>query len=324
MQGSQAGTAFTERRLVVEARPEGVRVWAPILEASDCTGAVALTLDGSPDETVLRLCEEIGMLAGCAISLAARYTDLYNLVRRRKAMSLPASLQWDLLPPMYLKAPEVSSVGVLEPAYHVGGDCFDHSLNGYDLDVVIMDAMGHGLQSSMASSLAMGTYRHDRREGQSLATIHERLDRVIAEEFASERFVTGQIARVGLHSGRLTWVNAGHPPPLLVRAGRLARALVCEPSLPWGLGGPMREQATEQLEPGDAVLFHTDGVTDGVSPAGETFGVSRLTDLVNRAAGTPQPAHQAVRDIMQEILSFQDHKLRDDVAMLWVTWRGPN
>ena len=57
----------------------------------------------------------------------------------------------------------------LEPAYDVGGDCFDHAVNGPTIDVAIMDAMGHGLTSSIISSLAVGSYRHDRREGQSLA-----------------------------------------------------------------------------------------------------------------------------------------------------------
>ena len=64
--------------------------------------------------------------------------------------------------------PQVSSSGMLEPAYDVGGDCFDHSANGFAVDVAIMDAMGHGLGSRLISSLAVGSYRHDRREGQPL------------------------------------------------------------------------------------------------------------------------------------------------------------
>jgi serine phosphatase RsbU (regulator of sigma subunit) len=322
LQQSAAGQAFVAQQLVSEPRPEGARVWVPILEASDCTGVLALTVEATPDAEVRARCEELAILAGFLISLAARYTDLYNLVRRRKSMSLPASLQWDLLPPVRLKVPEATSTGVLEPAYDVGGDCFDHAVNGLELDVVIMDAMGHGLNSSMTSGLALGAYRHDRREGQSLRTIHQRLNELISGEFADGRFVTGQIARLGLHSGRLTWINAGHPAPLLVRAGRVLRSLECRPSLPWGLGHDLREEATEILQPGDAVLFYTDGVTEGRSRVGEPFGIDRFIGLVEEAARSARPSGSILRQLINEVLTYQDNRLRDDATILWVTWHG--
>ncbi|MGH8921144.1 MAG: PP2C family protein-serine/threonine phosphatase [Actinomycetes bacterium] len=202
--GTLPGQAFTELRVVSERRQEGTRVWVPILEGSDCTGVLAMTLRVELDDEVRRRCEELGMFAGWAISLAARTTDQYNLVRRHRAMSLAAGRQWDLLPPLRLQTPEVVSNAVLEPAYDVGGDCFDHNVNGLNLNLAIMDAMGHGLESSMTSSLAIGSYRHDRREGQALAVIHQRLDGVLARTYAGERFVTGQLARLDLRSGEMT------------------------------------------------------------------------------------------------------------------------
>jgi serine phosphatase RsbU (regulator of sigma subunit) len=321
--GSPAGLAFREQRLVSEPRPEGVRVWVPILEASDCTGVLALTVDVELDDETRASCAELGMLAGCAISLASRQTDLYNLVRRRKAMSLPASLQWDLLPPLLVRTPEVTSAAVLEPAYDVGGDCFDHAVNGLNLDVAIMDAMGHGLSSSVTSSLAIGTYRHDRREGQSLATIHRRLDQVISRQMGGDIFVTGQVARLATQTGRFTWTNAGHPPPLLVRDGAVLRPLACRPSLPWGLGGELEEEATETLEAGDAVLFYTDGVIDGRAPDGRPFGLERLVDLVETAAKASTPTSEILRQLIGEVLTYQDRRLRDDASLVWVYWRGP-
>ena len=286
---SRAGLAFMERRLVCDPLPEGTRVWVPVWEGSDCTGVLALTLGEELDDETRARCEELGLLAGCAIAVAARYTDLYNLVRRRKAMSLPAGMQWDLLPPLLLCTPEVTSAAVLEPAYDVGGDCLDHAINGLDLDVAILDAMGHGLSSSVASALVMGSYRHDRREGQALATIHRRLDEVVAQELKGEVFVTGQIGRLAVQTGQFAWINAGHPPPLLVRNGRVAKELACRPSLPWGLGGPLEEEAGEQLQRGDAILLYTDGVIEGRSPGGEPFGLDRLVAMVETAARAPSP-----------------------------------
>lgn len=318
--GTPAGEAFTGRIVVGRSIDGGTRVWAPIVEGSECTGVLALTLVGAFDNEARRRCEDLGLMAGAAISLAARSTDLFNLVRRRKSMSLPASLQWDLLPPLRVKTPEAVSTGVIEPAYDVGGDSFDHAVTGYTLDVAIMDAMGHGLDSSIVSSLAMGSYRHDRREGQGLEVIHERLDAVLADRFGGRAFVTGQLARLNLYSGELSWVNAGHPKPLLVREGHVIRSLSCRPSLPWGLGGRLREQAVEQLRPGDAVVFYTDGVVDGRSPDGESYGLERFIDSIERSASSRLESEITLRQAVDGVLSFQDHRLRDDASIVLVDW----
>jgi serine phosphatase RsbU (regulator of sigma subunit) len=322
--GTQEGRAFLERQLVESRRDDGTtRVCVPIIEGSDCTGVLAFTVGDPLDEAAHRRCEELGMLVGAAIAIAARYTDLFNLVRRRRSMSLPASIQWDLLPPLRLTTPEASSNGVLEPAYDVGGDCFDHTVNGYSVDVAIMDAMGHGLGSSILSSLAIESYRHDRREGQPLAVIHERLDQVLAENFGGERFVTGQLAKLDVQSGHLTWTNAGHPRPLHVRADQVVATLSCRPSWPWGLGGRLQEEASERLQPGDSVVFYTDGVVEGRAPTGEAFGMDRFVDLIERASAAREPSDVILRTAINGVLEFQQHRLRDDATIVWLTWIGP-
>jgi serine phosphatase RsbU (regulator of sigma subunit) len=323
--GTLEGRSFVERRFVSQATGGSIRICVPILEGSECTGVLAFTLAGDVDDDVRRHSEELGMLAGAAIAMAARYTDLFNLVRRRKAMSLPASIQWDLLPPLQLKTPEVTSSGVLEPAYDVGGDCFDHSINGSTVDVAIMDAMGHGLASSVVSSLAVASYRHDRREGQPLGVIHERLDGVLADQFRGERFVTGQLARLDGPSGGLAWTNAGHPLPLHVRRGRVLGTLSCRPSRPWGLHGPPAEEAEEALEPGDSVVFYTDGVTEGRQPGGDPFGIDRFVDIIERASASQIPSDVVLRTAVNAVLDYQDRRLRDDATIVWLTWQpGPS
>lgn len=318
--GTLEGRSFLEQVLVESGSDAATRVCVPILEGSDCTGVLALTVAGPLDDHTRQQCEELGMLVGAAISIAARYTDWFNLVRRRRAMSLPATIQWDLLPPLRLRTPEASSNGVLEPAYDVGGDCFDHAVNGFFMDVAIMDAMGHGLGSSILSSLAIGSYRHDRREGQPLAVIHERLDKVLADNFGGERFVTGQLAKLDVESGQLTWTNAGHPLPLHVRGDRVLDALPCRPSLPWGLGGPLAEEAEQALEPGDSVVFYTDGVIEGRAPSGEPFGLDRFVELIERASAARQPADLILRNAINGVLDYQDRRLRDDATIVWLTW----
>jgi serine phosphatase RsbU (regulator of sigma subunit) len=317
-----AGRAFLQRRAATAERPDGTRVWVPIIEASDPTGVLALTIPNA-DEASLANFEDLGILAGYLIATQARVTDVYNLHRRRQAMSLPASMQWDLLPPLTLISRQVVVAGMLEPAYEVGGDSFDYALNGSALDVAIMDSMGHGLRSAMVSALAMGCYRHERREGRTLEHVHGSLDAAIAGELDGDAFVTGQLGRLDLNTGVLTWVNAGHPPPLLVRRGRVIGPLEGPPALPWGLGPGDVEVTTTALEPADSVLLYTDGVVEARGSRAEDFGAARLADLVGKHASDQLPVSLIVRHIVRAVVEHHGGELCDDATVLMIHWPGP-
>ena len=180
--GTIAGRAFMDQHPVTSPRSDGLRVWVPIVEGSDRTGVLALTV---PDDRGDRIdaCADLGLFSGYLIGLNARTTDVYNLHRRRRSLSLAASMQWDLLPPLLLKTDRVTVAGLVEPAYDVGGDCFDYAINDAMCDVAMFDAVGHDLRSSLIAALTVGSYRHDRREGRSLEHIHTRLDEVIAAQY---------------------------------------------------------------------------------------------------------------------------------------------
>jgi serine phosphatase RsbU (regulator of sigma subunit) len=320
---TMAGRAFTEQQVVTAERDSGVRVWAPIVEASDHTGVVAFTVP-AVDQELLDAAAELGVLAGYLIAAHARYTDLYNLYRRRRSMSLAASMQWDLLPPLVLKGGGVSIAGLVEPAYDVGGDCFDYAVNGPVCDFAIIDAMGHGLGSAMISSLAMGCYRHDRREGQSLVAMHDNLGATIASRYRDDSFATGVLARIELDTGTLTWTNAGHPRPLLIRNHQVVGELVGESTPPWGIFPRKPTMATQGLEPGDCVMLYTDGVIEARTSSGEFLGVERLIDLTNRRASELLRPESILRQLVADVLDHQaTGDLADDATIVMVRWEGP-
>jgi len=316
-----AGRAYLQRRAAVAERADGARVWVPILEGSDPTGVLAVTLPEA-DESSLAACEDLGVLAGLLIATQARVTDLYNLHRRRKTMSLAASMQWDLLPPLTLQSRRVNVAGMLEPAYEVGGDCFDYGINGAYLDVAIMDSMGHGIRSATVAALAAGCYRHDRREGQMLEQIHRHMDEAISTN-CDGAFVTGQIGRLDLNTGALTWINAGHPPPLVVRHGQVIGRLDGPPALPWGLGPSDVQVMSVDLEPGDSVLLYTDGVVEARGARHEAFGADRLVDLVGQHASDQLPIALIVRLVTRAVIEHHGGELSDDATLLMVHWPGP-
>ena len=206
--------------------------------------------------------DDLGLLVGHLTHTAGRYTDLIELRRRRRPMNLAAEMQWDLLPPLSFSSPELAIAGLLEPAYFVAGDAFDYSLNGEILGFAIIDAMGHGVHSTLASTLALGAFRYGRRRGLDLPVIAEHIDDAVAEHFHGDCFVTGHLASLDVATGDLRWVNAGHPPPLLLRGAKVVAELACEPCLPFGLGISITEIGHCRLQPGDRVLFYSDGVIE--------------------------------------------------------------
>lgn len=321
---TMAGRAFVDQCATTAERPDGVRVWVPILEGSDRTGVLALTVPAA-SAAVLSACEELGLFTGYLIATQARATDLYNLRRRRRSLSLAASMQWDLLPPLVLKTRRLSVACLLEPAYEVGGDSFDYALNDAAFEVAVMDAMGHGLTSALIAALTVGSYRHDRREGRTLDRMHANLEAAMAKQFP-QAFATGQLARIDLATGAMTWSNAGHPLPMLIRNGQFISELHCPPTPPWGLGALSEYEsaptATEALEPGDSVLFYTDGVTEARLHNGERFGVERLADLAGQHASDHLEPEEIVRLLARSVVEHQHDQLADDATLVLVQWHG--
>ena len=321
--GTLAGRAFTTGKPVASGQPGGqARVWVPVLEQTTRTGVLALTVPDAGEETLAQA-ELLGVFAGLVTAMAVRVSDLPALRHRGRRMSLPASMQWDLLPPLSARTAGTQIAAILEPAYDIAGDAFDYAVSGGDVHFAVLDGVGHGLGSTLLTGLAVGAYRHARRAGQPMAAIHAAIDRALDGYFQDLSFATGIIARLDVGSGRLEWSCAGHPPPLLLRGRKVVAELSCDPAPPFGLGAPAPRPATADLEPGDALLLYTDGVIEARTPAGELFGLERLTDLAEQQAASGQPPEELVRRLVRAVLDHQASDLRDDATVILVQWTGP-
>jgi serine phosphatase RsbU (regulator of sigma subunit) len=317
-----AGRAFSALTVQEADSGAGRRLWLPLLDGAERLGVLGLTLP-SVDDPMRRRCSWLATLVAELILSKAQFTDSYSQTRRRRPMGLPAEMQWQLLPPLTFVTPQVVIAGLLEPAYEVAGDAFDYALNGDTAHLAVIDPVGHDLTASVLAAVTVGSYRHSRRAGLDLEATHAAMDQTIATQFGGERFVTGQLAQLDCATGRLQWVNAGHPLPLLVRGAKVVDTLACHPAPPLGLGFREAVVATAALEPADRVLFYTDGVVEGRNLAGEPFGEDRLADILVRQTLAGQPAAETMRRLAHAILAHQGAKPRDDATMVFLEWPGP-
>jgi phosphoserine phosphatase RsbU/P len=319
--GTMAGRAFATGQPVSAERDGSVRVWVPVVEQTSRTGVLAVTIPRASPE-LLEQAELLGVFAGLIVGAAGRVSDVPYLQRRGRVMSLPAGMQWDLLPPLSARTAGALIAGMLEPAYDIAGDAFDYAVNGGDLHFAIIDGLGHGLGSTLLTGLAVGAYRHARRDGASVSGIHAAIDADLAGYYADGSFATGIIGRLAAGSGLLEWSCAGHPRPLLLRGRKVISELSCHATLPFGLGDGVPEPSLQELEPDDVVLLYTDGVIEARTADGEMFGLDRLTDLLEREAASGQPAEELLRRLVQAVLNHQADGLRDDATLLLVQWTG--
>lgn len=316
-----AGRAFTVGAAVTAERDGQVRVWVPLVEGTERTGVLAVTVPTADPATLSDL-QQLGVFAGLALAAAAGVSDIPHLRRRGRTMSLAATMQWELMPPLAAGTGRVSIAGVLEPAYDIAGDGFDYAINGDEIDFAILDGMGHGIASSMLTALAVGAYRHARRQHAPVATVHAAIERAIGEQYAGEAFATGIVGRLSATTGEVHWSCAGHPAPLLLRDRKVVAELDCPPALPFGLGDGPPAVARAALQPGDALLLYTDGVVEARTPSGDEFGLARLRDLLEREAASGGAADELLRRLVRAVLDHQVGALRDDATLLFVQWLG--
>ncbi|OMI38611.1 putative Sigma factor PP2C-like phosphatase [Streptomyces sparsogenes DSM 40356] len=318
---SGAGRCFLDAVPVELPEDDGVRVHLPLLDGGDQVGVMAVTLD-SVDDDDRRLLHRISGLVADLLVTKHGYSDLFFRARRGEPMSVAAEIQWSLLPPLAMIMPRVAVAGILEPAYDVGGDSFDYALNGDVLHVVMIDAMGHGLDAATMAAVAIGSYRHARRADIGLSEIYDFMDRAVAEQFGPEHFVTAQVMQLDATTGRVQWVNAGHPPPILVRDHRVADRLDAPTTLPVGLGGPEPRIGELALEPGDRVLCFTDGLIEERKSDGEEFGEDQLIDCVNQLERTGRGVRAVTRALSHTLKRARGGHTTDDATLLMVEWRG--
>lgn len=332
IEGTLAGRAFQSIEVLGTGHEDPATVWAPLVDGLERLGVLRYRLPPGTDPREMcrsASCALFAGLAGHLVMTKTAYGDAFARARRTQPMSVASELLWTLQPPLTFGCRGLTLSAVLQPAYQVGGDGFDYAVTGRQAYLAVFDGMGHDLSAGLTTAVAIAAGRAARRCGADIASIAEDIDRAVAEQFPDHRFVTGLLGRLDLDTGTLRYVNAGHPPALVLRSGKAVLTLDGGRRLPFGLGALAVAEAARpdevgatQLEPDDRLLLYTDGVVDAQDPAGDPFGLARLVDLAVREAGAGLPAPETVRRLSHAVLEHRDHELRDDATLLLVEWSG--
>jgi serine phosphatase RsbU (regulator of sigma subunit) len=290
-------------------------VLLPVTERGDAIGILELSLPSRPDaETVDYVVAAAHALAYVLIA-SRRHTDLFEWAQRDIPFSLAAEIQRRLLPSAYTaEGGSFTLAGWLEPSHDAGGDTFDYSIDREFLYTSITDAMGHSTQAALLATLTVGSLRNSRRGLASPAEQADIAGGALVSVARDDQFVTGQLIRIRLADGSGEVVNAGHPQPYLLRAGRAAKLEIMT-EVPLGVQTGHYTAQAIQLQPGDRLLFVTDGYL-------ERGAVNLDIEQILEETVERHP-RQIVNELAHNVLKATGGKLRDDATALCIDWYGP-
>uniref|UniRef100_UPI00069E04EE PP2C family protein-serine/threonine phosphatase n=1 Tax=Streptomyces sp. SBT349 TaxID=1580539 RepID=UPI00069E04EE len=221
------GRAYQLTQALTGSQDGRPRIWLPILDGTERLGVLSAepSRDPAPCQEAM---DALTSLVGLLLVSKRGASDSYSRLTRRRPMSVSAEMQWTLMPQKTFTNGQVMISAVMEPAYATAGDAFDYAQSDRVIHLAVFDSMGHDTAAGLAAALAVGTSRSHRRASAGLLDACESIDATLAEQFSGTRYVTGLVADLDQDTGHLTWVNRGHPPPVLIRGGqRSARTLCC-------------------------------------------------------------------------------------------------
>jgi sigma-B regulation protein RsbU (phosphoserine phosphatase) len=217
----------------------------------------------------------------------------------------------------------------MQPAREVGGDLYDCFYAGeHTFCFLVGDVSGKGASAAMFMArtrslvrISVELWRRWRQDDVQPAQLAEIVNRELCQNNDERMFVTLFLGLVDTSTGLLSFANAGHPAPHLLRNGGGAAQIEAKPGLPLGVRQHAKyENRTLQLDPGDAMFVCSDGVFEALNENGELFSLERL-DRELSAAGGADPV-EIVHLVRNAVDAFTGSAPKaDDVTALALRWR---
>jgi len=258
---------------------------------------------------------------------AASILDNARLVERERErqrleqeIGIARDIQQALLPKNLTDYPHLAVSGVNFPCLAVGGDYFDvFPLDERRTAFLLADVSGKGLGAALVTTMLQGAL-----SGMTLGTdparVLNHVNRFLCDHVEVGRYAT-MFFGVLDDAGKMEYINAGHPSPILLRGGTAVEAFT-EGSFPVGLVPEAEFSATTlQLEPNDTLLLFSDGVTEAMDPSEELYGVARLRGVLQ--GKHEMPLDEIQKTVLESVENFaRGARQADDLTVLLVRYRA--
>src|SRR5215216_119498 len=274
--------------------------------------------EGRFTEDHLKVLTTLASVAAIRVENARLVEEQIERERLEQELHLASEIQQRFQPTSAPHLPGYEMQGISFPCYEIGGDYYDFiKREDGRLVIALGDVSGKGtaaalLMSSLHAAIHAQSASHD-----SLVATISAVNRYLADNIPSNRFVTLFYAELDPESGTLSFLNAGHNPPLIVHSAGTVEQLASG-GLPLGIkrDAEYREGRT-QLQMGDVLVIYSDGVTEAVSPTGEEFGATRLYEVVSRNI---EASAAGIRDRIESSLTkfAQGTSAADDITLVIV------
>ena len=244
-----------------------------------------------------------------------------ELVSLKEDLTSAGEIQQYFLPSQFPPFPEdrdkLDIYASMEAAKDVGGDFYDvFRIDGDRIALVIADVCGKGIPAALFMVLSQTIIRSKATLSVSAAGCLAEANHLLAAYSKDYMFVTAFYAIYHTETGHITYCNAGHNPPRVLRADGTVERLPKHSNLFMGaLDGTVYQEDTLQLEHGEALVMYTDGVTESMNREHEEFGTERLDAILKGMTG--KSSRQIIEDVKAGITDFvAGAEQHDDITML--------
>lgn len=294
---------------------------APLIAQSGLIGALVLfnkkAVEGFSAEEK-RFLGIVGSQTAKVIENARLFEKERKLQALEEEMKVARSIQKYYLPRSNLRTEHWEILGYNQPAKAVGGDYYDmFRISDREVVLSIGDVAGKGIPAALLASEAQAVIRSllQHNPKTTLPELTRSLNKLFVEMTSPEQYITAFMAVYDSHAGILSYVNAGHNPPLLMRGDGRIRTLEGSNLVIGALGDVDYSLQQQKLDSGDTLVLYTDGITENLNPLEEEYGEGRLRELLSRQIGSPL---ETIRDeLIAELTAFRkDASQPDDITFL--------
>ncbi|MDD6208510.1 MAG: PP2C family protein-serine/threonine phosphatase [Clostridiales bacterium] len=245
---------------------------------------------------------------------------LTKTARISTELSLATDIQTAMLPcifPAFPEHEEVALFATMNPAKEVGGDFYDYfRVDDDHIAFLIADVSGKGVGAALFMMIAKTLLKNEALSGKTVEEICSNVNQQLCENNDAQLFVTCWMGILTLSTGTLSYVNAGHNPPLICRKGETFEYIRGQHDVALAFFDDSEYHAHDiPIQQGDALFLYTDGVTEAQNEKNELYGEERLREVLNKNIG--KLPHEMIPVIKEEIEAYCNGAEQfDDITML--------